>query len=161
MGLFSFIKHAGTKVFGIGNMHALEVAEVAAIGVRLEEVAATRLEENIKSSQIQVENFNLVIEDDVATITGVSYNQEAKEKIILLVGNTIGITTVNDQMTVKNKGKKSQFYTVLKGDSLGVIAKNIYNDPQKYINVLQANNPMLTHPNKIYPGQVLRIPTID
>lgn len=161
MGLFSFIKNAGIKVFGIGHMHALEVAEIAAIGISLEEIAATRIEKVIKDLQLQVEKFNLIIEEDLVIVSGVSHDQATKEKVILLVGNSMGITTVDDRMTVENQGEKSRFYTVVKGDSLGIIAKNIYNDPKKYIHVFQANEPMLTHPDKIYVGQVLRIPALD
>ena len=38
------------------------------------------------------------------------------------------------------------------------IAKAHYGDGNKYHVIFEANKPMLKDPNKIYPGQVLRIP---
>lgn len=37
-------------------------------------------------------------------------------------------------------------------------AKEHYGDAKKYPAIFDANKPMLSDPNKIYPGQVLRIP---
>jgi len=51
-------------------------------------------------------------------------------------------------------------YEVQKGDSLSKIAKRYYGDPMKYKELFAANQPMLEDPNKIYPGQVLRIPKL-
>ena len=50
------------------------------------------------------------------------------------------------------------FYTVVSGDSLSKIAKKHYGDASKYPVIFDANRPMLKDPDKIYPGQVLRIP---
>jgi nucleoid-associated protein YgaU len=47
---------------------------------------------------------------------------------------------------------------VKRGDTLSAIAKNYYKDGSKYPRIFEANRPMLGDPNKIYPGQVLRIP---
>jgi nucleoid-associated protein YgaU len=55
----------------------------------------------------------------------------------------------------------SQFYTVESGDTLGAIAKQFYGNAGKYMVIFEANRPMLEDPNKIYPGQVLRIPQED
>ena len=49
----------------------------------------------------------------------------------------------------------------MSGDTLGKIAKNYYGNAMKYPVIFEANKPMLTHPDKIYPGQVLRIPVLD
>ena len=56
---------------------------------------------------------------------------------------------------------ESMMYTVQSGDSLSKIAKAHYGDAMKYMVIFEANTPMLKDPNKIYPGQVLRIPTLD
>ena len=37
-------------------------------------------------------------------------------------------------------------------------AKKFYGDANKYPVIFEANKPMLNHPDKIYPGQLLRIP---
>jgi nucleoid-associated protein YgaU len=84
---------------------------------------------------------------------------------VLAVGNTEGIAKVDDRMTVAPKAMPevakaapAQFYTVKAGDSLSKIAKQYYGDAQKYPAIFEANKPLLSDPNKIYPGQVLRIP---
>lgn len=165
MGLFSFIKNAGAKVFGIGKTEAEEAAEAtaeaAAAELKLEETAARSLEETVTSLKLQVENLNIFIDDDTATISGAAYDQATKEKVILVVGNSNGIATVDDQMTVENVEPEAQFHTVVSGDTLGKIAKNYYGNAMKYPVIFEANKPMLTDPDKIYPGQALRIPALD
>src|SRR5690606_16607615 len=52
----------------------------------------------------------------------------------------------------------SRTYTVQKGDTLSAIAKAMYGDASKYPRIFEANKPMLKDPDRIYPGQVLRIP---
>ena len=52
------------------------------------------------------------------------------------------------------------YYTVVSGDTLSKISKVNYGDANKYMVIFEANEPMLTHPDKIYPGQVLRIPPL-
>jgi nucleoid-associated protein YgaU len=161
MGLFSFIKNAGAKVFGIGKTDAEEAAEAAAKELKLEEAAARKLEETITDLQLQVEGLNIFIDDDAATVSGMAYNQATREKVILVIGNSNGIATVDDQMTVEHEEPVAQFHTVISGDTLGKIAKTYYGNAMKYPVIFEANKPMLTDPDKIYPGQVLRIPTLD
>ena len=165
MGLFSFIKDAGAKVFGIGKTTAEENAEA-----RLEEAA--RLEaQNERASQrlintigdlgFEVENICVSIAGDVATVNGTAKNQETREKVILVIGNTAGIAGVEDEMDVAVEEPAAIFHTVERGDTLGKIAKKVYGNAMKYPVIFEANRPMLTHPDKIYPGQVLRIPALD
>ena len=52
----------------------------------------------------------------------------------------------------------SKTYTVKRGDTLSAISKEVYGDASKYPRIFEANRPMLQDPDKIYPGQVLRIP---
>ena len=161
MGLFSFIKNAGAKVFGIGKTEAEEAAEALAAKRSAEAKAAGNLEGTVNDLQLKVENLNIQIEDDLATITGKAYDQSIKEKVVLVVGNSNGIATVDDQMTVEHVEPEAQFHTVASGDTLGKIAKNYYGNAMKYPVIFEANKPMLTHPDKIYPGQVLRIPNLE
>ena len=57
--------------------------------------------------------------------------------------------------------KESRTYVVQSGDTLSKIAKEYYGDMMKYPVIFEANKPMLTSPDLIYPGQVLRIPPLD
>lgn len=161
MGLFSFIKNAGAKVFGIGKTDAEEAREAAEKELKLEEAAARKLEETITDLQLQVEGLNIFIDDDMATVSGLAYDQATREKVVLVVGNSNGIASVDDQMTVEHEEPVAQFHTVQSGDTLGKIAKTYYGNAMKYPVIFEANKPMLTDPDKIYPGQVLRIPALD
>ena len=78
--------------------------------------------------------------------------------MLLCCGNVENVVAVNDQLTVANPTPEAQYYTVVKGDNLSKISKQYYGTPNKYPVIFEANKPMLTHPDKIYPGQVLRIP---
>lgn len=55
----------------------------------------------------------------------------------------------------------SRTYTVKKGDTLSAIAKETLGNANRYMLIFEANRPMLKDPDKIYPGQVLRIPVAD
>ena len=59
---------------------------------------------------------------------------------------------------VREAAPPAQYHTVVKGDTLSAIAKKYYGDASKYPEIFEANKPMLKHPDKIYPGQSLRIP---
>ncbi|MBP93028.1 MAG: peptidoglycan-binding protein LysM [Flavobacteriaceae bacterium] len=165
MGLFSFIKNAGAKVFGIGKTEAEEAAEAkadaAAAKLKRESAAASRMEETVSDLKLEAKNLQIKIDGDTATISGMAYDQATREKIILVVGNSNGIAVVDDQMTVEHKEPEAQFHTVVSGDTLGKIAKKFYGNAMKYPVIFEANKPMLTDPDKIYPGQVLRIPAVD
>ena len=161
MGLFSFIKNAGAKIFGIGKTDAEKATEAHAEELKEEALVARRLEATINDLSLQVEGLNVFIDDDAATISGMAYDQATREKVILVVGNSEGIATVDDKMTVENVEPEAQFHTVVRGDTLGKIAKTYYGNAMKYPVIFEANKPMLEHPDKIYPGQVLRIPALD
>ena len=69
-----------------------------------------------------------------------------------------GIGQVNDSVTVTQSGAESRYYTVKSGDTLSAISKAMYGSTNDYQRIFEANKPMLKHPDKIYPGQVLIIP---
>lgn len=154
MGLFSFIKNAGAKVFGIGKTTEEAAAE-----------KSSKLLDAVYSLELVVTDLAISVDDDKATITGEAADLATKEKVVLVVGNTEGIATVEDNMSVAEVEEiaveeMAQFHTVVSGDTLGKIAKSFYGDAMKYPVIFEANKPMLEHPDKIYPGQVLRIPPL-
>jgi nucleoid-associated protein YgaU len=162
MSIFSFIKEAGAKIMGIGKSkpeNDPEVSERKAKEDQQENAkAAARLEENIRNLNLNIENLDITIEGDMATVSGEAEDQATREKIILVVGNTAGIGQVDDRMDVEDEEPEAIFHTVERGDTLGKIAKDHYGDANKYKIIFEANTPMLKDPDKIYPGQVLRIP---
>jgi len=52
----------------------------------------------------------------------------------------------------------AHYYVVNQGDSLSKIAEEFYGDKMLYPKIFEANRHMLSDPNKIKPGQKLRIP---
>ncbi len=162
MGLFNFIKNAGVKIFGSGKETRQQTAKVDGDeGAKEREEnlkAARKLEETIKDLKLQVDNLRVEIEGEKATVSGRAKDQSTREKVILVVGNVEGISQVDDRMDVENKEPEAVFHTVETGDTLSKIAKQHYGNANKYPEIFEANKPMLSHPDKIYPGQVLRIP---
>lgn len=165
MGIFSFIKEAGNKVFGIGKSKAEEATEnteeTRALEKKENEKAARKLEEKIREHKLDIDHLKVNIEEDMATVSGKAKDQATREKVVLVVGNTEGIRQVDDQMDVENCEPEAVFHTVETGDSLEKIAEEHYGDSQKYMLIFEANKPMLKDPKKIYPGQVLRIPPVE
>lgn len=149
MGLFSFIKNAGSKLFNKSKKEE-EVKEV-------ELTRAQALQQEIQNLGLPVSNLQVDLGQAVI-VHGVTDTNANREKIILALGNVEGVAAVDDRITVTNPEPEAVFYEVVKGDSLSKIAKAHYGDPMKYPQIFEANKPMLTHPDKIYPGQVLRIP---
>ena len=160
MGVFSFMKHAGAKVFVDSKTESKVKSEtkIATDEPATEEAAARKFEELIRDLHLEVENLKVTIDDDMATITGKALNQTTKEKVVLVVGNTQGIASVDDQMSVDHAESEAQFHTVVKEDTLGKIAKHYYGNSKEYRLVLEANKPMVKDIDEIYNGQVLRIP---
>ncbi|MCL4106408.1 UNVERIFIED_CONTAM: hypothetical protein GTU68_030366 [Idotea baltica] len=106
---------------------------------------------------IPVNGLNLEMAEQIV-ISGETATNADREKIILALGNCEGVGCVEDRITVTNPEPEAKFYTVQSGDTLSKISKTQYGDPMKYNSIFEANKPMLDHPDKIYPGQVLRIP---
>lgn len=76
----------------------------------------------------------------------------------MAAGNVEGISKVDESLKAADDKPEGKFHTVAKGDTLWAIAEKSYGDGSKYMTIFEANKPMLSHPDKIYPGQVLRIP---
>ena len=151
MGLFDFVKDAGERL--LENVKEATGQKTA--------ISAEPIVKSIHDLGVQVENLNVAIEDDLATVRGKASSQGDREKVVLVVGNTRGIARVDDQITVTKPEPEAVFYTVKSGDSLSKIAKAQYGDPMKYPVIFEANRPMLKDPDKIYPGQNLRIPPLE
>lgn len=58
-------------------------------------------------------------------------------------------------------GMGERSYTVVKGDTLSHIARDHYGKASKWRAIFEANRDQLADPDKIFPGQVLKIPAID
>jgi len=59
---------------------------------------------------------------------------------------------------VPTSGTSESTYTVKAGDTLSKIAREKLGDANAYMDIFNANKGLLTDPDKIKPGQVLKIP---
>ena len=153
MGLIDFVRAAGEKIFGTSEAAAAPTTDETVLSKR-----ATALEEHVRRLGLAVDGLKVKVSDDVAYVKGKVATQDVREKVVLAVGNVAGIAKVEDRLEVTNPQPEARYYTVVKGDTLSKIAKAEYGDANKYPQIFEANKPMLAHPDKIYPGQVLRIP---
>lgn len=168
MGIFDFVKSVGKKL-GIGDDEPPE---------------ADKLKRDLDSYKMGTDKVEVTVDGDKAILKGVVADQSIFEKAIIAIGNTLGVSKVEagelkvvaPESGLKLDGKVDMtelvkaatpahapvFYTVKKGDNLSKIAEAQYGKGKasKYTVIFEANKPMLTHPDKIYPGQVLRIPNI-
>jgi nucleoid-associated protein YgaU len=161
LGIFKFVKDAGetlARAVGLGGADVEDLTKA------------------LNDNGLVIANLTLSIEKDVATIGGVARNQAEREKAVLVIGNTKGIETVHSNLTLPPPPvvvataapapapapePESRLHTVAKGDTLWKIAEEMYGNGAKYQTIFEANRPMLKHPDKIYPGQVLRVPPLD
>ncbi|MBS0580291.1 MAG: LysM peptidoglycan-binding domain-containing protein [Proteobacteria bacterium] len=63
-----------------------------------------------------------------------------------------------DEPTPTEQNPYTQTHVVAAGETLGKIAKQYYGDASLYTQIFEANRDVLKDPNKIFPGQKLRIP---
>ena len=163
MGLLSFIKEAGEKLFSKGQAQTTMAAAQADPGSAekakaANDAAADSILEYIKAQGLNATGLTVTFDGSTASVFGVAPDQATKEKIVLCCGNVQGVASVNDMMSVDQSAPEAQYYTVVKGDNLSKISKQYYGDPNKYVKIFEANKPMLKSPDLIYPGQMLRIP---
>lgn len=152
MGVFSFLKDVGDKLFGGGKAQAAQPATPT------DEEMSKGLTAKVQSLGLEVQDLNVSFSDHKATVKGSVSSQAEREKVVLAIGNSEGVAEVDDQLTAPQAEPQAQFYTVVKGDTLSKISQQFYKNANQYMKIFEANKPMLSHPDKIYPGQVLRIP---
>lgn len=143
MGLISFVKNVGEKIFG---------------GNEAQAATADELKKELDKHGLDAEGLDIAVDGDKIVVKGKASDSATAEKIAIALGNTIGVAEVDNQLEADNADNESNFYTVASGDTLSKIAKEQYGNANDYMKIFEANKPMLSHPDKIYPGQVLRIP---
>ena len=190
MGIFDFVKNAGAKIFGRDDKDRKPDRDGDADNDgKLD--AGRGLSHHLRDHGIDPSSFKFRFDGDTVIIEGVVPTQEAREKAVLIIGNVEGVARVDDRLRVGSAlatsaggasgvalGGASQSvakhsaggdggawtsktYTVQKGDTLSEIAQKLYGKANKYTVIFEANKPMLKDPDKIYPGQVLRIPPLE
>lgn len=158
MSLFGFVKDIGRRVFN------------------KDEDAAEKIKEMLLANNPGIENLEVEYDNGFVELCGDCKSLEAAEKSVLMVGNIAGVKDVNigrlklteeaqaaAQEEIKEtraavEASKVEYYTIEKGDSLSKIAKHFYGDPMKYKELFEANREVIEDPDKIFPGQKIRIP---
>jgi nucleoid-associated protein YgaU len=147
MGLFKFLKDAGAKLFG----------------GKAEAATPEALKEQVASHGFDAGKLDIDVQGDRVKLSGQAMTQEEAEKIILSLGNTIGVAEVDTSgLKVERAAPESTMYTVKKGDTLWAIAEKHYGKGKgaKYTEIVKANSPPVKDPDMIHPGWVLRIPPL-
>lgn len=167
MGIFSFAKDIGDKIFNRDDEQHQAQTETKADAntpAKTTEPSAQSVA-NILLRRIQQQNLNISDlkvkyngSTDTAEISGTAKTQADREKAIIAIGNVQNVAKVIDNIDIQEDAPESTMYTVKSGDSLSKIAEDVYGSADEYMKIFEANKPMLSDPNKIYPGQVLRIP---
>jgi len=134
MTLIDFVKEAG-KSLGLGKNETPD---------------AQTIREEVESHGLDTKSIEIEVNGDEVAARGEAMTRELREKIIVAIGNIMGIA----------RAANSTFHKVKKGDTLWAIASEHYGNGAKFKDVFQANRPMLSNADAIYPGQVLRIPPL-
>ncbi|MBP9954984.1 MAG: peptidoglycan-binding protein LysM [Ottowia sp.] len=160
MGLFSFIKEAGEKLFG-GKEVEQAAASSAPNIAELNQKAGDAIKTYIEKQNLGLSGLGVTFDGATGkvTLSGNAPSEEAAEKAGLAAGNVASVSDVDNNLQYP-AGTASQFHDVVSGDTLSAISKKYYGDANKYNVIFEANKPMLSDPNKIYPGQKLRIPAL-
>lgn len=140
MSLFNFVRNAGAKLF---------------TGAKPEDQA---LKDHVDGLGMQSGGMDVSYDNGKVIASGTVATQAEKEKILLALGNVEGVESVEESIKVDSSEPESTFHTVERGDTLSAIAKKHYGKASEYMRIFEANKPMLENPDRIYPGQVLRIP---
>ena len=185
MALWDFVKDAGKSIFG----SEAEDAEAKPSGPALDEATKAKvaaLEAEVKRLGLDSGDVHLRLRGDTVIVESKGADRATMEKLILAVGNIKGVAHVEADLpgapaasapkagapkadaaaaekpaAPKAAAAAPVFHTVGKGETLSAIAKKYLGDANKYNAIFEANRPMLTDPDKIYPGQTLRIPQAD
>ncbi len=143
--LFDFAKDMGKKLFTSDAEAGLNILK------------------HIEANNPGVKPLNVTFDDGTVTLSGLAKTTESKEKAILMAGNVEGVEKViADDLEVTEppapKAPEVQYYTIQKGDTLYAVAKEFYGNGMKYPEIFEANREVIEDPNKIFPGQKIRIP---
>jgi nucleoid-associated protein YgaU len=145
MGLLDFAKDVGRQLFDTD-------AE-----------AADNIRQHLEIKLTGISNLDVTFDDGVATICGECANEATRNNAILIAGNVKGVERiVADGLTFpeppEEEKEKFDVYEIVSGDTLGAIAKRFYGKASLYTKIHEANKELIPDPNKIYPGQKIKIP---
>lgn len=160
MAIWDFVKDAGKSVFGKAEAATPTPSPAAAPDPKAEtkrKVEALKAE--LRALDLDGDDVHLTLRGDTIRVESRGADRETMEKLILALGNIEGIAKIEAELPEETA--PPVFHTVQKGETLSAIAKQHLGNANAYHDIFKANRPMLDDPDKIYPGQVLRIPNAD
>ncbi len=166
MDLFGFAKDVGRRLFNT------------------EDDAVDKIRELIEQNNPGVENLGVEFDKGIVSLSGECETAAAMQQCALMAGNVEGVSDVYvNRMTVKApppapeastseapsaaatpaampaaEAQADEVYVIKSGDTLGKIAQEFYGKASAYVKIFEANRGVIEDPNKIYPGQTIRIP---
>ena len=161
MDLFGFVKDVGRKLFN------------------KDEEAAEKICDHILASNPGVEDLEVTYDNGIVGLTGRCTRPDAFQKCVLMAGNVEGVVDVYAsglQPFVAPKPEESpvggphqhahptpeqareEYYVIQRGDTLSHIAKRYYGNANKWPEIFEANREVIQDPDKIFPGQKIRVP---
>lgn len=144
MGFLNFIKDVGENLFGGGKDESEEIKALL----------TSELGSNIT-------DLTVTFDDGIVVLAGKCDSNATKEKATLLAGNIKGVEKVEgDALVAPEPESETEYYTIVSGDSLWKIAKKYYGNGNKYPVLFEENREVIKDPDKIYPGQKIRIPKL-
>lgn len=179
MAIWDFVKDAGKSIFGKAEAAPAKTEEAPAKPAHDADTQrkVDALKAELKALNLDGDDVHLTLKGDRVRVESRGADRETMEKLILAVGNIEGIAGVEADLPEAPAAQPAAaqaadaqpggatpaaqaplFHTVKKGETLSAIAKEYLGSANKYPAIFEANRPMLSHPDKIYPGQTLRIP---
>ena len=152
MSLFGFVKDIGRRLFN------------------KDEEAAAKIKEHILAHNPGVENLEVNFENGIVGLSGRCTNKDAFQKCVLMAGNVHGVVDVNatglvpyvdpaaPPRTAAAAEPEETYYVIEKGDTLWKIAATFLGSGNRYPEIFEANREVILDPDKIFPGQKIRIP---
>ncbi len=143
MGFFDFFKGAGKKLLGKGDDN-LAIKE--------------EIESN--SETMPIEDLDVVVDGETVILKGRAGSAADRAKAALIAGNVEGISKVEFEDFVVDEPEEltDLYYEIQKGDTLWKIADIYYQDGSRYPEIVEANLEVIKDADKIYAGQMIRIP---
>ncbi|MFI7141657.1 peptidoglycan-binding protein LysM [Streptomyces massasporeus] len=143
MALLSFIKDAGERLFDSQGADGW----------------ADRLKRHIDATGLDTASVSVKVSGDTVLVSGTTSDPEAAVKVIVALGNVQGVAAV-DFESLQPGIEEFRFHDAVSGDNLWKIAEKYFGDGTQNTAIFDANKPMLSTPDRIYPGQKLVIPSL-
>ncbi len=143
MGFFDFVKDAGKKLLGKGDDNE-----------------AVKKEIEVHNKTMPIEGLDVVVDGDTVILKGNAASAADRAKAALIAGNIEGISKVDAEgISLEDEAEiMDMYYEIQKGDTLWKVAEIYYKDGSRYPEIVEANLEVIKDADKIYPGQMIRIP---